>query len=344
MNDSIRASESRNPGFWLDRPTFVTGATGLVGGWLVRSLLAAGADVVCLVRDWAPQSELVRSGRLERVKVVRGDVRDQALLERVLGEYEINTVIHLAAQTIVGIANRNPVSTFESNIQGTWSLLEACRRSPCVRQIVFASSDKAYGDQELLPYNEETPLQGRHPYDVSKSCADLIAHAYATTYGLPVAITRCGNFYGGGDLNWNRIVPGTIRSIVRGQPPVIRSDGSYVRDYFYVEDGAAAYMLLAEALAERPELSGEAFNFSNELQITVLDLVRSILRLMKSDLELDVRNEAANEIRHQYLSAAKARQSLGWRPLFTLEEGLKQTIYWYQAFFSGRSEGPDVLL
>src|SRR5207249_1572467 len=222
-----------------------------------------------------------------------------------------DTVFHLAAQTIVGIANRNPVSTFEANVGGTWALLEACRRSPVVRQVVVASSDKAYGTHERLPYSEDTPLQGRHPYDVSKSCSDLIATGYAVTFGLPVAITRCGNFYGGGDLNWNRIVPGTIRSILRGQRPVIRSDGSYVRDYFYVEDGAAAYMLLAESLAARPELRGQAFNFSNELQITVLELARRIISLMDSGLEPDVRNEASNEILHQYLSAAKARQMLG---------------------------------
>ena len=318
--------------FWLDRPTFITGATGLVGGWLAQRLVAAGADVVCLIRDGVPQSELVRTGLAERVKVVRGDVRDQALLERALGEYEINTVFHLAAQTIVSIANRNPISTFESNIQGTWSLLEACRRSPAIKQAVVASSDKAYGDQETLPYAEDTPLQGQHPYDVSKSCADLIAHTYAVTYGLPVAITRCGNFYGGGDLNWNRIVPGTIRSVARGQRPVIRSDGQYVRDYFYVEDGAAAYMLLAEALAAGPGLRGEAFNFSNEIQITVLDLVQRILELMDSDLLPEVRNEASNEIRHQYLSAEKARRVLGWQPLFTLEEGLSRTVRWYRSF------------
>ena len=318
--------------FWQDRPTAVTGATGLIGGWLVSRLLAAGADVICLVRDWVPQSELVRSGWIERVKVVRGDVREQATLERMLGEYEVETVIHLAAQTIVGIANRNPVSTFETNIQGTWCVLEACRRSPMVKQIVVASSDKAYGDQEHLPYDEATPLQGQHPYDVSKSCADLIAHAYAKTYGLPVAITRCGNFYGGGDLNWNRIIPGTIRSVLRGNRPVIRSDGSYVRDYFYVEDGAAAYMLLAECLAARPELRGEAFNFSNETQVTVLELVRRILTLMGSGLEPEVRNEASNEIRHQYLSADKARRELGWRPLFDLDEGLRRTIAWYREF------------
>ncbi len=322
-----------NRSFWLDRPTFVTGGTGLVGSWLIERLLKAGADVVCLVRDWVPQSELVRTGRLERVKVVRGDVRDSAVLERILGEYEVDTVIHLAAQTIVTIANRNPLSTFESNIAGTWNLLEACRRSPKVKQIVVASSDKAYGDQESLPYNEDTPLQGRHPYDVSKSCADLIAKMYAVSYDLPVAITRCGNFYGGGDLNWNRIIPGTIRSIARGQRPVIRSDGNYVRDYFYVEDGAAAYMLLAEALSLDRALSGEAFNFSNELQISVLDIVRKILDLMKSDLEPDIRNETTNEIQHQYLNAAKAREKLDWRPLFTLEQALLSTIRWYQEYF-----------
>jgi len=321
-----------NKRFWQDRSTFVTGGTGLVGGWLMRLLLDLGADVVCLVRDWVPQCELVRGQLIERVRVVRGDVCDQSLLERALGEYEIDTVIHLAAQTIVGIANRNPVSTFETNILGTWALLEACRRSPTVKQIVVASSDKAYGEHEVLPYDEGTPLQGRYPYDVSKSCADLIAQAYAATYGLPVVITRCGNFYGGGDLNWNRIVPGTIRSVLRGQRPVIRSDGRYVRDYFYVEDGAAAYILLAERLAENPDLRGQAFNFSNETQVTVLELVEHILALMGSDLKPDVRNEASNEIRCQYLSAAKARCMLGWQPLFTLEEGLRRTIAWYKDF------------
>jgi CDP-glucose 4,6-dehydratase len=318
--------------FWQDRPVMVTGATGLVGSWLVKRLHEMHADVVCLVRDWVPQSELVNSGLIRRIKLVRGDVRDRILLERVLGEYEVNTVIHLAAQTIVGIANRNPISTFETNIQGTWNLLEACRRSPAVKQIIVASSDKAYGDQIQLPYDENTPLQGRHPYDVSKSCADLIASAYAKTYDLPVAVTRCGNFYGCGDLNWNRIVPGTIRSVLRNQRPVIRSDGNFVRDYIYVEDGAAAYMLLAEQLAEKSELKGEAFNFSYELQITVSELVQQILILMDSKLIPDIRNEASNEIRHQYLSAIKARQVLGWRPIFSLEEGLRLTIDWYKIF------------
>ena len=318
--------------FWQDRPTFITGATGLVGSWLVSRLLEHDADVVCLVRDWVPQSEFIRKGLINRVKSIRGDIKDQSLLERILGEYEIDTVIHLAAQTIVGIANRNPVSTFEANIVGTWSLLEACRRSPKVKRIVLASSDKAYGDQEKLPYDEEMPLQGRHPYDVSKSCADLIAQTYAKTYKLPVAITRCGNFYGGGDLNWNRIVPGTIRSVLRGQRPIIRSDGQYIRDYFYVEDGAAAYMLLAERLSD-PEIYGQAFNFSNEIQLTVLELVEKILLLMESNLKPNILNEATNEIIHQYLSAEKARKLLGWKSLFTLDEGLQKAIAWYKEFF-----------
>jgi CDP-glucose 4,6-dehydratase len=270
--------------------------------------------------------------------VVRGDISSQSLLERVLGEYEIRTVIHLAAQTIVGIANRNPVSTFQTNIGGTWSLMEACRRSPTVSQIVLASSDKAYGEQGELPYDESTPLQGSHPYDVSKSCADLIAQAYATTYDLPVVITRFGNLFGGGDLNWNRVVPGTIRSVLQRRSPVIRSDGHYVRDYLYVEDGAAAYMLLAENLAENAELRGEAFNFSYETPLTVLELVQAILSTMGSDLKPDVRCEASHEIRRQYLSAAKARRLLDWHPLLDLETGLKRTVEWYRAFL-GQSHG-----
>lgn len=321
-----------NPSFWTDRPVFVTGGTGFAGSWLVRRLNEVGAAVVCLVRDWAPNSELVRTGLIESVSTVRGDVADLRLIERVLGEYEIDTVFHLAAQTIVGIANRNPLSTFQSNIAGTWGVLEACRRSPTVKSIVIASSDKAYGDAAGL-YSEDTPLRGRHPYDVSKSCADLIAQAYAATYQLPVTITRCGNFYGGGDLNWNRIVPGTIRSIVRGQAPVIRSDGSPVRDYLYVEDGAAAYIKLAEAMAADPSLWGQAFNFSNESETTVLEMTQLILSLMGSSLKPEIRNEATNEIGYQCLSATKARDMLGWRPLFSPEEALRLTIDWYTTFF-----------
>jgi CDP-glucose 4,6-dehydratase len=329
-----KAPPRQDARFWRDRPVFVTGATGLLGSWLVRRLVAEGAGVVALVRDWVPRSILLSSDLLSRVTLVRGDVRDQEVLERVLGEYEVDTVFHLAAQTIVGVANRNPVSTLDTNIRGTWALLEAARRSPLVRSIVTASSDKAYGEHEKLPYDESAALQGEHPYDASKSCADLIARMYAVTFGVPVAITRCGNFYGGGDLNWNRLVPGTIRSALRGQRPVLRSDGSLIRDYFYVEDGASAYMRLAEALHGRPELRGEAFNFSNELQVDALALARKILARMKVKLQPEVRAEAKHEIAHQWLSAAKARAMLGWTPEFTLDEGLDRTIAWYREFLA----------
>ncbi|TWT56359.1 GDP-mannose 4,6-dehydratase [Allorhodopirellula solitaria] len=334
MDQQPKSRDSIAPVFWQDRRVLVTGATGLVGGWLVKRLLEAGADIICLIRDWMPSAEIVQNGSLDRVTVVRGDICDQECLERVLGEYEIQTVMHLAAQTIVGIANRNPISTFEANIGGTWKLLEACRRSPLVKQIVMASSDKAYGEAETLPYTETTPLAGKHPYDVSKSCGDLIAQTYAHTYGSPVCITRCGNFYGGGDLNWNRIIPGTIRSVLRAEAPVIRSDGSFVRDYFYVEDGAAAYMHLAEQMAVRPELAGEAFNLSTEMQVSVLDVVRKVLGGLGSDLEPVVLGQASNEIKHQYLDAGKARDMLGWEPLFTFEQGLQRTIQWYSNFLS----------
>ncbi|GBQ85699.1 NAD-dependent epimerase/dehydratase [Gluconacetobacter johannae DSM 13595] len=315
---------------WRDRPVLVTGASGLVGGALTRRLVEAGADVVALVRDWVPSCELMTEGLLSRVTVVRGDICDYALMERILGEYEIQVVFHLAAQTIVGIANRNPLSTFEANIKGTWNVLEACRHAPTVRQIILASSDKAYGEQAILPYDEQMPLIGRQPYDVSKSCADLIAQAYAHTYGLPVVVTRCGNFYGPGDLNWNRIIPGTIRSVLRGERPLIRSDGHFIRDYFFVEDGAAAYMTLAAHLARHPEIAGNAYNFSNEIQVTVLDLVQRILTAMDSDLEPRILNKPFGEIRQQYLSAARARNELDWKPLYTLDEGLGLTIPWYK--------------
>ena len=300
-------------------------------------LLGLGADVICLMRDWVPHSQLLRSRSIEQVKVVRGDVRQQELLQRVLAEHGINTVLHLAAQAIVGTANRNPVATFEANINGTWSVLEACRHNPQVRQIVVASSDHAYGGQAGLPYTEDMSLQGCYPYDASKSCMDLVAQSYAATYDLPVAITRFGNLYGGSDWNWNRVVPGTIRSILRGERPVIRSDGQYVRDYLYVEDGAGCYTFLAEQLGKNPNLGGEAFNFSYETPLTVVEIVERILKLMDSDLTPDVRNEASNEIRCQYLSTAKARQ-LGWRPMLNLEDGLKKTIDWYKAYFAEKDD------
>lgn len=329
-----------DPRFWRDRRVFVTGCTGLVGAWTVRLLRERGAHVVGLIRDQVHGSELVRGGLIDEIDVVHGCVEDYLLLERVLAEYEIQTVLHLAAQTIVGTANRSPLSTFETNIKGTWCLLEAARRCGRPPHVIVASSDKAYGDQPVLPYVEDAPLQGRHPYDASKSCTDILALTYHHTYRLPVCVTRCGNFYGGGDLNWNRIVPGTIRSVLRGERPVIRSDGSYIRDYFYVLDGAAAYLHLAECMTNRPEVIGHAFNFSTEIQVTVLELVQRILHLMRSDLIPDVRGETSNEIVHQWLSAAKARAMLDWRPAYELDEALHETISWYNDYLASPRNAP----
>jgi len=298
----------------------------------VTELLERGARVTCLVRDWVPASRLFTEDLVQRVNVVRGELEDQAACLRALNEYEIETVFHLGAQTIVGTASRSPVSTFEANIKGTWCLLEACRALPkLVRRVVVASSDKAYGEHETLPYTEDAPLQGRFPYDVSKSCTDLISFSYFHSYGLPVAVTRCGNLYGGGDLNWNRLIPGTIRSALMGERPIVRSDGTFVRDYFYVKDAVDAYLLLAERMDEAA-FHGEAFNFGTEEPKSVLDLVGDILALMgRTDLEPDVKNQASNEIPSQYLDCAKARRLLDWRPSRTLEEGLGETIEWYRA-------------
>lgn len=318
-------------GFWNGRPVFVTGCTGFLGSHLVKTLKEEGAVVTGLVRDRTARSDIL--GDDADISLVHGSLEDYPVLERVLNEYEIDTVFHVGAQAIVGTANRNPLSTFEANICGTWNVLEACRRNPLVRRIVVASSDKAYGDQAVLPYNEDMPLMGRHPYDVSKSCADLIAQAYHKTYGLPVCITRCGNLFGEGDTNFSRIIPQTIRSIIRGEAPIIRSDGTYIRDYFYVGDAVSAYMLLAEKM-ESKGLFGEAFNFSNEVQVTVLELVRRILDIMGSDLEPVILNQAGNEIRHQYLDASKSKRLLGWAPGYSLDEGLRRTIEWYKAYFA----------
>lgn len=323
----------KNSNFWRDRRVFVTGCTGLVGSWTVHALLDQGAHVIGLIRDQVAGSQLSRSGDLARIDVVRGDIANYELLERALAEYEVQTVIHMAAQTIVGIANRSPLSTFEANIKGTWCLLEAARRCGYNPHVVVASSDKAYGEQKVLPYTEETPMEGRHPYDASKSCTDILALTYHNTYQLPVCVTRCGNFYGGGDLNWNRIVPGTIRSILRGTRPIIRSDGTSLRDYFYVKDGAAAYLHLAECMHSRPEVLGHAFNFSNEDPRTVRQIVDQILGLSASDLTPDVQATAKHEIPHQSLSSAKARAMLDWSPRYQMVDGIRESIEWYRTYF-----------
>ncbi|VWA42936.1 GDP-mannose 4,6-dehydratase [Bacillus altitudinis] len=319
-------------GFWNGKNVFVTGCTGLLGSYLVKELIDQGANVTGLVRDQVPRSNLYQGGQFEKMNVVQGALEDMQTIERALGEYEIDTVFHLAAQAIVGVANRHPVSTFEANILGTWNVLEACRRQPLIKRVIVASSDKAYGDQEQLPYDEDMPLNGKHPYDVSKSCADLISHTYYNTYGLPVCITRCGNLYGGGDLNFNRIIPQTIQLVLEGKAPEIRSDGTFIRDYFYIEDAVKAYLLLAEKMEEKG-LAGEAFNFSNEIQLTVLELVDKILKAMGSELKPRILNQGTHEIKHQYLSAEKARKLLDWKPDYSIDEGLEKTIEWYREFF-----------
>jgi CDP-glucose 4,6-dehydratase len=322
---------------WRDRPVLVTGATGLLGSWLVEALLERGAHVVGIVRDGVPRSRLVRERVIDRIDVARGDVRDAELVERVIAEYEIECVFHLAAQTIVGIANRAPLSTFDTNVRGTWTVLDAARRVPTVKRVVVASSDKAYGDHETLPYDESAPLQGRHPYDVSKSAADLIAQSYFHTFGLPVVVTRCGNLFGGGDLNWNRIVPGTIRSALYGERPVIRSDGRLVRDYLYVEDAVDAYLAAAEALAEGDGIAGQALNVSYEQPLSVNEIVARILAAAgRPDLAPDVRNDATHEIREQYLKATRMRK-LGWSPRVALDDGLARTVGWYRRFLAAGS-------
>ncbi|MGD2104650.1 MAG: GDP-mannose 4,6-dehydratase [Anaerolineae bacterium] len=323
---------STTDSFWLDRPVFVTGCTGIVGSWLTIALVDAGAAVTGLIRDDVPFSELRRSGYQGRIQVVHGDVANYELVERVLNEYEIDTVFHLAAQTIVTIANRAPLSTFETNIKGTWSLLEAARRVPVVERIIVASSDKAYGAHSDLPYTEDTALQGCHPYDVSKACADLITQAYATTYELPVAITRCANLYGGGDLNWSRLIPGTIRSVIRRTRPIIRSDGTLVRDYLYIPDAVDGYLRLAERTGV-PEINGQAFNFGMDDPRSVMAVVRTIIDVSdETALEPRVLDKAENEIQAQYLDSGKAKRLLGWTPRYSLKEGLRETIAWYREF------------
>jgi len=320
---------------WTERRVLVTGATGIVGSWLVKRLLAEGAHVVALIRDWDPQTELIRSGDVRRTHVVSGALEDYATLERAITEHEVQTVFHLGAQAIVTTALRSPLATFEANIRGTYNLLDACRvQRDLVQQVVVASSDKAYGSSDKLPYTEDMPANGRHPYDVSKSCADLLAMTYAHTYQLPVTVARCGNIFGGGDLNWSRIVPGTIRSLLGGNRPVIRSNGRYVRDYIYVLYVVDAYLALAARAAD-PGVRGEAFNFSPESRVTVLEITGMMQRLMgRDDLEPIILDQAAAEITDQYLDSSKAKDILQWKPRHSLENGLRETIGWYQALLA----------
>lgn len=321
--------------FWEDKRVLVTGATGLVGSWLTQSLVDAGADVVALVCDLDPRSQLVRSGTMARVVSVHGRLEDRSTVERAVNEHGVDTVFHLGAQTLVGTAFRDPVATFESNVQGTWNVLEAARRhAGLVERVVVASSDKAYGEQPELPYREDMPLAGRSPYDVSKSCTDLLAQCYHASYGLPIAIARCGNIYGGGDLNWSRIVPGTVRSLLGGERPVIRSDGSLIRDYLHVDDVVDAYLLLGEALTTR-SIAGEAFNFSDESPLSVMEIYRSVCQAFGREVEPTVLGQAPGEIANQHLSASRAKETLGWKAQVPLDDGLVRTVAWYADLLGG---------
>lgn len=325
------------PTFWRDRRVFVTGATGLLGSWLTEELVARGAMVTALIRDRVAGNRLQATGVIDKINVVHGELEDYMVLVRALNEHEIDSVFHLGAQTIVGTAHRSSLSTFEANIRGTWNLLEACHACPkLIQRVVVASSDKAYGSHDKLPYIEDAPLQGRFPYDVSKSCTDLISFSYFHTYRVPVAVTRCGNLYGGGDLNFNRLIPGTIRSALMDQSPIIRSDGQYVRDYFYVRDAVDAYLMLAERMPDE-RFVGQAFNFGTETPLSVLELVDKILAAMgKKHLKPTILNEATGEIRQQFLDCTKARETLAWQSNYPLEEAMKQTIAWYQDYLKLR--------
>ncbi len=318
--------------YWNNKNVFVTGATGLLGSALTKRLVEEKANVTILLRDWIPRSNIVLLDLFKKVNVVHGKLEDYFILERALNEYEIDSCFHLGAQTIVGTANRSPLSTFDSNIKGTWNILEAARHSFLIQRIVVASSDKAYGVQKKLPYTEETELRGLYPYDVSKSCSDLISISFFYTYKIPVAITRCGNFYGEGDLNFNRIVPGTMKSLIFDESPIIRSDGTFLRDYIYIEDAVDAYLTLAQAL-DREEIRGEAFNFGTEEPISVLDLVQKIIDISgKRELKPKILGKGENEIKEQYLSCVKANSILGWEAKYPLDEGLQKTYQWYENF------------
>lgn len=315
--------------FWKGRNVFITGSTGLLGYWVTKYLVEAGANVIALVHKGVPE---IFKSTFSKVNIVRGDINDYKKILTVLKKNRIETVFHLAAQTVSPIANKNPIPTFETNIQGTWVLLEACRNTKSIGRIVVASSDKAYGEDEQLPFTEKSRLNGIRPYTVSKSCADLITTAYYKTYGMPICITRCGNFFGGGDLLMERLLPSVIKAALFEKELIIRSDGKFVRDFFYVEDGALATIMLAESM-EKKEIWGEDFNFSYEKPITVIDFVNIFFREIGSSMKPKVLNQPLNEIREQYLSCEKARKLLSWEPVFSFEEGIGRTIAWYRDFF-----------
>ena len=319
---------------WRGKQLFITGCTGLLGSWLTAELAQHGASVLGLIHSDPSHSLLAYMGVLPQVTTVPGDIRDFATLSQILADNPVDIIFHLAAQTQVGIANSDPMTTFDTNIKGTWTLLEAARCQPQPPGLIIASSDKAYGEQTQLPYDENTPLLGQHPYDVSKACADLIAHTYAHTYNLPVAIARCANLYGGGDLNWRRIVPGTTRSVLQGERPIVRSDGTAKRNYIYVQDAVRGILSLGQNLP-RPDVRGQAFNFGAASATTALDMIQTIITLSPHPhLQPTILNEAENEIQEQHLNSCKAKKLLDWQPRYSLADGLRQTLSWYERYLA----------
>jgi CDP-glucose 4,6-dehydratase len=331
---------------WQRRSVFVTGAGGFVGSWLAHRLAEEGAQVTVILRDEPLFSNFQLLGLPQRVNVVRGSITNQQLVERILNEYAVDTCFHLAAQAIVGVANRSPISTFESNISGTWCVLEACRVTPTIERVVVASSDKAYGSQPVLPYTEDMSLLGVNPYDASKVCADVLARSYQRTYRMPLAVARCANIYGGGDLNFSRLIPGTIRSALLSERPVIRSDGTPVRDYLHVDDAVNAYLTLAERAGDE-QVAANAFNFGTDSPINALDLVRLMLDIAHTpELQPDIRGSGApaGEINRQYLNSDRARATLGWMPQVNLHDGLRRTVSWYRHLLAASDHGGGAAL
>jgi len=321
--------------FWKNKKVLVTGYDGFLGAHLTKKLLEFEAKIVGI--DIAKKKTYpILKNLQKKVETIKGDVAHLTLVNKIIEKYRPEIIFHLAAQAIVGEAVNIPIRTFKSNIEGTWNILEACKRKKFIEGVVVASSDKAYGEHKLLPYKEETPLRGIYPYDVSKSCADLLANTYFKTYSIPVCVTRCGNIFGPGDLHFSRIIPDAMRSIIKNKRFVIRSDGRFTRDYIYVEDVVRGYILLAEKM-KKFKLSGQSFNFSNERPLTVLELFKKITEVSgRYNLKPRVLNRVKYEIKHQYLSSKKARKMLGWKPECVLEEGLIKTLQWYRDYFNSK--------
>ncbi len=319
--------------FWKEKNVFVTGADGFIGGWVAKRLVDEGANVTVIVRDMKVENAFDSLVFRQKVNIVQGDIADTLLMQRIMNEFSIEYVYHLAAQAIVGIANKSPLSTFETNIKGTWNILEAARNCSSIKGVVVASSDKAYGDQEKLPYTEDQPLKGLYPYDASKVCTDVLTRCYFKTYGLPIAVTRNANTYGGGDMNFNRIVPQTIKSLIDGEVPVIRSDGLLERDYMYIKDAVDAYLLIGENM-DREDVMGNAFNFGVGQPISVINLFNKMIKISGSKIKPKILNQASNEIKRQYLCVDKVKKTFGWEPRYSLDAGLKETMEWYKRYFA----------